>query len=341
MPNPTMTTRRRALGVLGTSAAAAVLMPTLVAAPAQAQAQAQAQDWPSRPVTLVVAYPAGGDTDALARLFAEQLTPRLGRPVVVDNRPGASGLIGTNLVGKSAPDGHTLLMAPSTFTMAQLVLKTAAGAGYDVLGFTPIIQAGTQPLFIVAGPAAPAGSLKEAVAASKKSALAYASPGAGSPMHVLGEMFNQASGAGFRHVPYKGVAPALTDLAGGHVPLSWMSYGPAEPYLAGGKLRLLGVAQAARSPLAPEVPTLAELGYAGVEVTAWNALYGPLGLPPAIVQTLNRHLNEIIRQPEVAARMRTLGLLPTGGAPDVLARTTQDDLARFTRIVGELGLKAE
>ncbi|WP_415162165.1 Bug family tripartite tricarboxylate transporter substrate binding protein [Ottowia sp.] len=304
-------------------------------------AVAMAQGWPAKPITIVVAYPAGGDTDALARVFAEKLAPRLGQPVVVDNKPGASGVIGSSFVGKAAPDGYTLLMAPSTFTMAQLVLKTSPSTGYDVRAFTPIIQAGTQPLFIVSGPGTKSTTLKAVMAESKGSALAYGSPGTGSPMHVLGEMFNKTAGANFRHVPYRGVAPVLTDLAGGHVPLSWMTYGPVEPYLKDGRLRLLGVAQAARSPLAPTVPTLAELGYKGVEVSAWNGLYGPKGLPPEIVKTLNTHLNEIIRMPEVSEKMKTLGVLPLGGAPEVLGKTTIDDLERFTRVIKELGIQAD
>ena len=309
---------------------------------ALASAGAYAQAWPAKPITIVVAYPAGGDTDALARVFAEKLAPRLGQPVVVDNKPGASGVIGSSFVGKAAADGYTLLMAPSTFTMAQLVLKTSPSAGYDVRSFTPIIQAGTQPLFLVSGPGTPAKSLKEAIDASKsKGGLAYASPGSGSPMHVLGEMFNKASGADFRHIPYRGVAPALTDVAGGHVPLTWMTFGPVEPYLADGKMRLLGVAQAERSPLAPAVPTLAELGVKGVEVSAWNGLYGPKGLSPEIVKTLNTHLNDIIRLPDVAAKMKTLGVLPLGGGPEVLAKTTIADLDRFTRVVKELGVQAD
>lgn len=308
---------------------------------ATAAVAAPAQGWPAKPVTIVVGYPAGGDTDALARVFAEKLQTRLGQPVLVDNKPGASGVIGSSYVAKATPDGYTLLMAPSTFTMAQLVLKTAPSAAYDVRAFTPIIQAGAQPLFIVAGPGSKARSLKEAMDESKKSELAYASPGSGSPMHVLGEMFNRASGANFRHVPYRGVAPALTDVAGGHVPLTWMTYGPVEPYLADGKLRLLGVAQAERTPLAPQVPTLGELGFKGVEVTAWNGLYGPKGLPAEVVSRLNTQLNEIIRLPDVAAKMKTLGVLPVGGPPETLAKTTAADLERFTRVVKELNIQAD
>jgi len=158
---------------------------------------------------------------------------------------------------------------------------------------------------------------------------------------VLGEMFNKATGANFRHVPYRGVAPVLTDVAGGHVPLTWMTYGPVEPYLADGKMRLLGVAQAERTPLAPQVPTLAELGYKGVEVSAWNGLYGPKGMPPEVVSRLNAQINEIMRQPEVTAKMKMLGVLPVGGPPETLTKTTIADLERFTRVVKELNITAD
>jgi tripartite-type tricarboxylate transporter receptor subunit TctC len=300
---------------------------------------AAAETFPSKPITIVVAYPAGGDTDALARVFAEKLSARVKQPVVVDNKPGASGLIGSSFVSKAAPDGHTLLMAPSTFSIAQLVLKTGTGSGYDVTGgFTPIFQLGTQPLFLAAGPGTKAATLKDVVSTAKNTPLSYASPGSGSPMHILGEMFNKASGANLRHVPYKGVAPGITDVVGGHVPLTWITYGPAAPYLHDGKMRLLAVAQNARSPLAPDVPTLAELGYKDVEVVAWNGVFAPKGLPAEIVQQLNGHFNEILKMPDVLERMKTLGTLPLGGPADTLAKTNAADLQRFSRIVKDLNI---
>lgn len=303
---------------------------------------AMGQNWPTKPVTIVVGSPAGGDIDAIARVFAEKMQPRLGQPVIVDNRAGASGVIGSGHVARSAPDGYTLLLAPSTVTMAQLVLNIAPSAQYDVRnGFTPIVQVGAQPLFLVSGPGTKARTLKSAVEDSKISELAYASPGSGSPMHVLGEMFNKASGAHFRHVPYRGIAPALTDLAGGHVPLAWITFGPVEPYLAENKLHLLAVAQAERSPLAPQAPTLAELGYSGVEVAAWNGLYGPKGMKPELVTKLNSLANEIIRMPDVVAKLKKLGVQPVGGPPEKLGVTTVADLDRFTRVVKELNIKAD
>jgi len=316
---------------------------TLGLTAAWAAAPSWAQAWPSKPITLVVAYPAGGDTDALARLFAEKLSTRVGQPVVVDNRPGASGVIGSSFVAKAPADGYTLLVAPSTFSIAQIVLKTGSGSGYDVVnGFTPIIQTAMMPLFVVSGPASGAKTLKEMVNTAKSSqALSYASPGSGSPMHILGEMFNKSAGLNIKHVPYKGVAPAINDVLGGHVPLTVVTYGPIAPYLPSGKLLPLAVADRARSPLAPNVPTLAELGYKDVEVVAWNGIFAPKGLSPEIVKTLNAHFNEILKMPDVVAKMAVLGALPLGGAPEVLAKTNAADFERFGRVIKELGIQAD
>ncbi|RZL87485.1 MAG: tripartite tricarboxylate transporter substrate binding protein [Variovorax sp.] len=301
-----------------------------------------AQAYPAKPVTIVVAYPAGGDTDALARLFAEKLSTRIGQPVVVDNRPGASGVIGSSYVAKATADGYTLLLAPSTFSIAQLVLKTGGSTSYDVLnGFTPIIETGTLPMFLVAGSGAGFKSFKDAVVAAKAQQLSYASPGSGSPMHILGEMVNKAAGVNIGHVPYKGVAPAVNDVLGGHLPLTYITLGPVAPHIPSGKMLPLVVADRARSPLAPNVPTLAELGYKNVEVTAWHGLFGPKGMPADIVKTLNGHFNEILKMPDVVAKMAVLGALPLGGAPDVLAKTNAGDFERFGRIIKELGIQAD
>lgn len=303
---------------------------------------ALAQTYPSKPITLVVAYPAGGDTDAMARLYAEKLASRLGQPVIVDNRPGASGAIGSAYVAKAQADGYTLLLAPSTFSIAQLVLKTGSGSSYDVLnGFTPIVQTAIQPLFIAASTTAGAKDLKELVAMSKAKPLSYASPGSGSPMHILGEMFNKAAGVKLSHVPYRGVAPAVNDVLGGHVPVTFMTLGPVAPHIATGKVVVLAVAEPQRSSLAPNVPTLAELGYKDVEVGAWQGLFGPKGLPVDVVKTLNSHLNEILKMPDIAAKMATFGALPAGGEPSRLAKSNADDYARFGKIIKEFGIQAD
>ncbi len=303
---------------------------------------AQAQTYPHKPVTIVVAYPAGGDTDALARLLGEKLSARIGQSVLVDNRAGASGTIGSSFVAKAPADGYTLLLAPNTFAMAQLVLKLGAGHGYDVLnGFTPVIEVGSTSLFLVAGPGAGVRSFKEAISSSQGRSLGYATPGNGSPMHFLGEMVRRATGARFEAIPYKGVAPAVTDVVGGHVPFTYSTLGSIAPYLPGGKLVALAVADAQRSPLAPDVPTLAELGYKDVELTAWYGLFGPRNMPAEVVKLLNTRLNEILRMPDVVARMATLGTVPVGGPPQRLGKTNAGDFERFGRLVKELGIQPD
>ena len=319
----------------------ALALAVSVAATATA-GSAWAQGYPSKPVTIVVAYPAGGDTDALARLFAEKLATRIGQPVVVDNRPGASGVIGSSHVAKSPADGYTLLLAPSTFSIAQLVLKTGGATSYDVLnGFAPVIQIGTLPLFLVAGSGSGFKNLKDAMAAAKAQTLAYASPGSGSPMHILGEMVNKAAGVNIGHVPYKGVAPAVNDVLGGHVPLTYITYGPVAPYVPNSKMLPLAVADRARSPLAPNVPTFAELGYRNVEVTAWHGLFAPKGTPPEVVKALNGHINEILKMQDVVAKMAILGALPLGGTPETLAKTNAADFERFGKVIKDLGIQAD
>ena len=319
-----------------------VLAVAALAAAGMTQHAAADPAYPAKPITLIVAYPAGGDTDAMARLYADKLSKRLGKPVIVDNRPGASGTIGTHLVSKAAPDGYTLLMAPSTFSIAQFVLQPTAGSGYDVLnGFTPIIKTSTQPLFIATNKESGMKDLKSLVAQAKSTELSYASPGSGSPMHIFGEMFNRAAGVKLTHVPYKGVAPAVNDLLGGHVPVTFMTLGPIAPYLKNGKVSILAVADAQRSPLAPTVPTLAELGYRNMEIGAWQGIFAPKGLPPSIVQTLNGHLNEILKMPDVIEKMATFGALPAGGNPASLESANSADYRRLGGLIKELGIHAD
>jgi tripartite-type tricarboxylate transporter receptor subunit TctC len=322
--------RRHALA-LAACAAAALCAP---------QAGAQG-NWPSKPITLVVSYPPGGDTDAMARLFAEKLQARLGQPVIVENKAGASGIIGNSFVAKAQPDGYTLLLTPSTISVALLVVKAGSATSYDVLhDFTPIVLTATQPLFLVAGATGPK-DVKELLATAKSQPLSYASPGSGSPMHILGELFNKSSGVKLSHVPYKGVAPAINDVLGAHIPLTFITWGPIEPYLATGKVRPLAVAEKQRSPLAPNVPTLAEVGVKDVEVGAWQGLMGPKNLPPEIVKTLNANMNEILKMPDVAAKMKVFGALPAGGDPARLAKVNADDNARFGKIIKESGIQAD
>jgi tripartite-type tricarboxylate transporter receptor subunit TctC len=330
------TARRHAISTLATAVAAAAL--SLASGLTLAQGA-----YPSKPVTLVVSYPAGGDTDALARVLAEKLGAKLGQNVLVDNKPGASGTIGNSFVAKSAPDGYTLLMTPNTISIATLVLKAGTGAQYDVVNdFTPIIQIGTQSLFLVINASTGVTNVKELVAAAKADKVkTYATPGSGSPMHILGEVFNKAAGTKIAQVPYRGSAPAVTDLIGGHVPFMYTTLGPVAQQIALGKLVNLGVADMQRSPLAPNVPTLAELGYKDVDVGAWQGIMGPKGMPADVVKTLNGHLNDIIKMPDVLARMTAIYTIPTGGDGSVLGKVNAADHARYAKVIKEFGIQAD
>jgi tripartite-type tricarboxylate transporter receptor subunit TctC len=329
-----MTPRRRLLVSVLLVLAALHVLP---AAPAFAQA------WPTKPVTIIVSFPPGGDTDALARVFAEKLTARIGQQVIVENRTGASGTIGNAAVAKSAPDGYTLLFTPNTITTATMVLKPGTGATYDVLNdFTPIIQVGSQSLFVVVNTSTGITSMSELVAAAKAGKISqYASPGSGSPMHILGELFNKSAGIKLTQVPYRGSGPAINDMLGGHVPMMYTTLGPVAPHIASGKMRNIGVADAKRSPLAPDVPTLAESGFRDAEVGAWQGFMAPKGLPPAIVTTINGHVNEILKMPDVQQRMTTLALVPVGGDPEVLRSRLATDYARYSKVIKEFGIQAD
>ena len=304
---------------------------------------AWAQGYPNRPVTIVVAYPAGGDTDAIARVYAEKLSAKLGQQVLVDNRPGASGTIGNASVAKAPADGYTLLFTPSTFPIAQHVLKLSPNTAHDVVkDFTPIIKTGNIPLLLVTSPSTGIKDMKQLLAEAKAGkAFTYGSPGAGSPMHIGAEMLNKAAGVNITHVPYRGVAPVVNDALGGHVAVGWITPGAVGQHLGAGKLLPLAVAERERTKLLPNVPTLIELGYKDLYVSAWMGLLGPKGLPADIVRTLNAHFNDILKMPDVQAKMASLGIEPIGGDGAVLAKQIAEDDERFGKLVKEFGIRAD
>lgn len=304
---------------------------------------ANAQSYPEKPISIVVGYPPGGDTDAMARLFADKLSQRLKQPVIVENKPGAGGTVGNSFVGKAKADGYTLLFTPNPFTTAPFVMKLSAGNQYDVLnGFEPVIKTATQPLVLVAHPSAGVRNVSEMVAAAKAGkTLNYASPGAGSPMHVVAEWLNRSAGVKIAHVPYRGVGPSVIDVVGGHVSTAWVTLGPVTQHIAMGKLVPLALADAARSPLAPNIPTLVEQGHKDVVVGAWNGFFAPKGTPVEVVRLLNSHLNEIVKLPDVIEKMATFGALPAGGAPEVLGKTNATEHEQMGKLIKELGVTAE
>lgn len=296
-----------------------------------------------KPITVVVSYPPGGDTDAIARMLSEKLSQRLAQTVLIDNRPGAGGAIGNALVGRAAADGYTLLFTPNPFTTAPLVMNLSGAASYDVLnGYAPIINTATQPLVLVANANAGFKTLPELIAAAKAGKpLTYASPGAGSPMHVVGEWLNKAAGVAITHVPYKGVGPSVTDVVAGHVQTAWVTFGAVRQYLQAGKLVPLAIGDARRSPLAPEVPTLVELGYKDVVVGSWNGFFAPKGTPEPVVKLLNQHLNAIVQQPEVVEKLAVFGALPAGGAPEKLGGINATEYEVIGKVIRDLGIRAQ
>ena len=302
----------------------------------------QAAGYPTKPVTIVVAFPAGGDTDVLARMLAEKLGPRLGQPVVVENRTGGSGVIGATFVARSQPDGHTLLLAPNTIAITPHVLQTSSARINPAQDLTPITQLASQSLFVVVEKSTGVASIKDLIAGNKAGKLqTYASPGSGTPMHILAELFDKAAGTRFQQVHYRGSAPAIADLVGRHVPLMYSTLGPMEQHLKAGSLRALAVADAARSPFLPQVPTLAELGYPSVQIGAWQALFGPRNMPADVVETINRHCNEILKMPDVAERMTTLSMQPKGGAPAQMRELAQGDYDKYARLTREFNIRAD
>jgi tripartite-type tricarboxylate transporter receptor subunit TctC len=299
--------------------------------------------WPGKQVTIVVSYPAGGDTDLVARAIAEKLSPRLKVPVLVDNRPGAAGTVGNTYVSKAPADGYTLLLTPKTFTTAQMVLKLPAGAGYDVLnGFDPVVTTAYQPLILVANPAAGYKTVPEMVAAAKGGKnVSYASPGSGSPMHIVGEWLNHEAGVKMQHVPYKGIAPSVTDVVAGHVNTAWLTPGVVSQYVQDKRLVPLAIADARRSPLVPNVPTLVEAGYKDIVNTSWMGLFAPKGTPAPIIAALNGHVNEILKMPDVAEKIVAVGSTPGGGTPDLLGKLNADEYRVMGKVIKDLAITAD
>lgn len=334
--------RRLASALFTLIATTAAGLSTLPAAATAADA-ADAATWPSRPILIVNGYPPGGDSDVIARIYADKLTGMLGQPVLVENRAGASGTIAASYVARAQPDGYTLLFVPSTFAIAQLTLKPSAQTAHDVLNdFTPIIKTGDVPLLAVTAPSSGFKDLASIVAASRQGkSFTYGTPGAGSPMHVVGEMLNKSAGIELVHVPYRGVAPVINDALGGHVVLGWVTPAAAAQYVSTHKLIALATGDKQRDRLMPDVPTLGELGYPDAQVSAWMALLGPKNLPPAITARLNTAMNEILAMPDVKERMTALGITVVGGEPSRVTDQIKVDVESLGPVIKTLGIRAD
>jgi tripartite-type tricarboxylate transporter receptor subunit TctC len=301
---------------------------------------AQAQTYPSKPVKIVVGFAPGGGSDFAARVIAQQLTERMKNQVIVENKPGAGSLIGAEYVIKSAPDGYTLLLTPASYTVNPSVYKLSFDPLNDI---TPIAQISKGPYIVSVHPSVPAKTLKELVAYAKANPgkLSYASSGNGAHIHVATEYFLYTAGISIVHVPYKGTGPALNDTVGGQVQMIFGSVATALQYVKSGRLRPLAVTTPKRIAAAPDVPTVAESGYPGWEVTNWHGLVGPKGLPKEIVQRLNKEVNVAVHSPDMVKVLSGDGLEPAGGTPEDLAALLKAEVARWAQVVKRANIKLD
>jgi len=303
---------------------------------------ARAQTFPSRPIHLIVPFPPGGPTDIVARPLAQLLGDELKTSVVVDNRGGAGGSVGANVVAKSPPDGYTLLMATvGTHAINPELYKKLP---YDaVRDFTPIALVASAPVAIVVHPSLPAGDLAGLVALAKKEPgkLNYGSAGNGTPGHLTAEMFKAAAGIDIRHVPYKGSAPAVVDLLAGQIQMMFDPLQSVISHVRAGKLRAIAVSSAARSPVLPDVPTIAESGYPGFETTAWWGVFAPAKLPAAEANTLAAAVERVVHGGTLNDRLGPLGVVPTLLTLDAFGEFQQREIAKWGKAVRDSGAKIE
>lgn len=303
----------------------------------------QAQAWPEghKSIQLVVGNAAGGGTDVVARILGAQLQRQLQHTVVVDNRPAASGTLAVSWVARAPHDGHTLLISPITLVTTPHVMGPATGASaVNVLtDVQPVVQISEGTLLLMAPMESNARAVRSLLQGGPAGgSVSYGTPGTGTPMHIAGELLQRASGLPLTHVPYKGVAPALSDLLGGHVGLVFSDLASAKSYIDGGKLRAVGVTQAQRSPLLPQVPTLTEQGLP-VALNTWFGVFAPAGLAPAQLQAINQAFNQALAAPPVQQALRQLGEVPVGGAATTFAQRVQRDFAQFGEQVQAFGIR--
>lgn len=324
--------RRRAL--------AAIALPLLGLAAAPAKAQG---DWPAgRPMTWVVPYPPGGTTDILGRAIALRLGASLGATLVVDNKAGATGTIGSAFVARAAPDGYTLL--GTSIGPQAIVPNLVPKMQYDpIKAFEPVAVIGTIPHVLVVGSSQPFRSVRELVeqAKAQPDTLSFASGGTGTILQMQGELLRLQTGARMTHVPYKGDTPAIQDVLAGHATFMFAPVAAALPHIQGGRLRALAVTSSARLKALPDVPTMGQAGFKDFVVEQWQAVYAPAGTPAAVVQRLNQEIVRILKDPEVAAMADRLGITLVGSTPQQLADTQKADLAKWGRVIKDAGVRMD
>ena len=315
------------LGLLGLSLA--VLAP-----------QAWAQPYPAKPVRILVPFAPGGGSDFIARFMAQRLTDALGKQFIVENRPGAGGVLGIEAGIKSPPDGYTLTLIASSYTVNPSIYKLK----FDPVGdMTPIIQMSQGPLVVVVRPSLPVKTTKELIALAKArpGAINFASSGQGSVIHLATELFDSMAGIRMNHIPYKGTGPALTDTIGGQTDVFFSSTATAMAQVQAGKLRALAVTTAKRIPALPEVPTLAESGVPGYDVTLWHGLIGPRGLPRPIVERINGTVTHALKLKETAEQLQNDGVAPAGGTPEQFLAQIKKEIEIWRKVAADAQVKAE
>lgn len=313
----------------------------LAAAAALALSPAHAQAYPNKPIRLVVPFPAGGATDIFARAVSQKLGEKLGTTVVVDNKPGAGGTIGSDIVAKAAPDGYTLLLATSS--THSIGPSFGGKLPYDaVADFTPISHVGDAPSIMVVPNSSPAKTAKEwiAYAAKNPGKLNYASSGNGTIVHLTAEYFKAQAGLFLVHIPYRGTALAIPDLVSGKVDVLFDSLPSGLPHVKEGRLRALGITSLKRSPLLPDVPPISDT-IPGWESVTWFGLYGPKGLPADLVSRVNAGINQALQEADVKERLSRLGIEPAGGTPQKFADMATADRAKWKKIITDRKISAE
>ena len=302
---------------------------------------AVAQSYAVKPVRMVVPFPAGGGIDSVARLLAPKLSESLGQPVIVDNRVGASGTVGTEAVAKAAPDGYTLL---ATFASHAQNASLYSKLGYDtVKDFAPITLIATVPNILVVNPSLPVKTVKDLIALAKKhpGEILYASIGNGTPSHLSAELFNSMAGVKMTHVPYKGAAPSIIALISGETQLTFTTVLVAMPHVKSGRLRALGVASLKRAAVMPDVPTIDEAGVRGYESNAWYGLLAPAKTPQTVLDQLHREIIKVLQLPDVRDNLKGQGAEPVGDSPKEFAAIINDEIEKWRKVVQATGTKAD
>ena len=307
-----------------------------LALPGQA---ARAANYPTKPVKFIVPFPPGGPVDTTARAFVPPLGQLWGQSTFIDNRAGGGGIVGAEVAAKQAPDGYGLFVGAIHHSVNP---SLHAKLGYDIQkDFVPISFAALFPVFLVVNPSVPAKNVQELIALAKKpdSNLSFASSGNGGGTHLAGELFNMHAGTQLLHIPYKGSAPAMTDVLGGQVAMMFSDAPTAIPHIKTGKVRVLGVASPQRSALMPDVPTIAEQGLPGYEAYSWAALFAPAGTPPDVVAKINADFNKVMRDPEVKQRLYVAGAEADPGTPAQLAQRLQAEMDKWAKVVKAANIK--